>query len=397
MSAEIIAALMPAAVERRSDAAIQESKIGCVNSESTGTDSAISQKAPSKNYEWILHPAIDLLFCCGGLLWVLFALHFFVVIPHHAAELLQILAFVSVAGTHLFSETHTIATLVRVFGSEEKRKEYSFYTHGAALAGCAAILAGLFVPGVTPILAKLYLMWVIQHFTAQTFGLCLLYCYKREYWLSNLEKGALSTLLNCTAVMAIIRQFTYKEWSANGFLAQRIPFWGPLPEWIFQASTIAVILAAVIFVGLVVKKAVVEKKVLPLPAAMLVLTGVGMFCVPLNVTSVLFLYAPAFFHGAQYIVLSSAVYLKEQGLPEGYKPSQIFSVLKQGTGLRYLGFLLMGAITVYLGIPRLLQEFGFNFGLAFATIFSVVSLHHFITDQAIWKLRDPKLRKMILS
>ncbi len=389
MSAEVIASLMPppTAGLPSTEATISDS----------GADSGSKDKSERKNYEWILHPAIDILFCCGGLLWILFALHFLVVIPHKAAQLLQVLAFVSVAGTHLFSETHTIATLARIFRNEESQKEYSFYTNGAVIAGATAILAGLFVPGVTPILAKLYLLWVIQHFTAQTFGLTLLYCYKREYWLSRFEKGTLSALLNCTAAMAIIRQFTFKEWSANGFLAQQIPFWGPLPEWIFQASTIAVAVTAVLFVALVIKKAITEKKVLPLPAAMLILTGVGMFCVPINVTSVLFLYAPAFFHGAQYLVLSSAVYLKEQGLPEGYNPSQIFSVLKQGTGLRYLGMLFIGAMAVYLGIPRLLQEFGFNFGLTFATIFSVISLHHFVTDQAIWKLRDPKLRKMILS
>ncbi len=375
MSAELITALMPAPTAKTQ---AQENSVG-------------------KNYEWILHPVVDLLFSCGGLLWILFALHFFVLMPQGLIQLLQIMAIVSVVGTHIFSETHTVATLVRAYRTSESRERYSLYTHGAALVGGFVMLAALFVPGLTPILAKLYLLFVVQHFTAQTFGMVLLYCYKRGYWLSGLEKGVLSALMNCTAVMAILRQLTYKEWAANGFLAQKIPFWGNLPEYFFHASTVVLAALAVTFSFLVVRKFVVEKKLMPFPAILLAVTGIAIFCFPFKMASVLFLYAPAFFHGSQYIVLSSAVYLKEKGLPEACSPSKIYEALKQESGLRYLGFLLMGAMVIYLGIPRLLQEFGFDFSLAFATIFSVVNLHHFITDQAIWKLRDPKLRNLVLA
>ena len=52
---------------------------------------------------------------------------------------------------------------------------------------------------------------------------------------------------------------------------------------------------------------------------------------------------------------------------------------------------------IYVAMPRLLQEFGFSYTLAFATVFVTINIHHFLTDAAIWKLKDQKVRKVLLA
>jgi hypothetical protein len=353
--------------------------------------------AESGSLVWILHPAIDLLLCCGGVVWLLFAFHYFIVAPANNQVMVSLLSLLVIVGTHVLSETHTSATLVRAYKNGETRARYSLYTRWAALACGALALAGLFIAGFTPILAKLYLVWVVQHFTAQTYGMTLLYCYKNNYKLSNKEKFVLASVLNLTAVQAIVRQFTFKDWNGNGFLAQVIPFWGPMPEWIYQTSLILLTLAIGAFCLVGLRKLFFERLVFPLPAALMLFTGVAIFLVGKDVAGVLWLYVPAFYHGAQYVVLTAAQHLKEQGLPEGMSTGEMWKLLGQSAGLRYVGILLLGAIAIYIGVPRLLQDCGFDYSLAFATVFCAVNLHHFLTDQAIWKLRDPKLRKSLAA
>ena len=143
--------------------------------------------AESKPYGWILHPAIDMLLCCGGLVWAFFSVHFFLIAPAHNIALTQMMALFAIILTHCFSETHTVATLVRAYRTADTRRQYAAYTHWAALACAAVGLLALFVQGLTPLLAKLYLVWVAQHFTAQTYGMVLLYCFK-TITRSNLSK-----------------------------------------------------------------------------------------------------------------------------------------------------------------------------------------------------------------
>lgn len=349
------------------------------------------------SFGWILHPALDLLFVCGGITWALFALHYFIAKPMMSEPLLQVLAFAVLIGAHLLSETHTVATLVRAYGNAQERRRLSLYTEWGGLACLTLLFAGLFIKGFTPVMAKVYLLWVVQHFTAQSYGLALLYCLKRGYKLNRADKFILQSVFTSTAIYAVVRQMVFKDWSPNGFLAQIIPFWGPLPPWCMTLSTFLLVLSVVLCLAMLVCKYIAERKTLPLPSLLILATTVLMYTFDHNQSVIVWLYIPAFFHGSQYVVLSLAHYLKQRGLPEGMKADQIGALALKSDGMKYLGFLLMGAIVLYIGIPRVLTEFGFHYTHAFATVFCAINLHHFITDGAIWKLRDPKLRRELVN
>lgn len=329
-------------------------------------------------------------------MWLLFAFDRLVMEPANNISLFYAMGLCTILSTHALSETHIAATLARVYKSPERRQQFSLYTHWAAL--CCALLgiAGLFVQGMTPLLAKIYMLWIPQHFTAQTYGFVLMYCYRAGYRLSALQKNTLRVLFTATALFAALRQLTYKSWNPDGFLAQRLPFWGPLPEWMIQVCAGVLIMSAVLTTLLVVRTAVADGRSMPLPAILTLITGVLIFVVGRNVAGELWVYVPAFYHGSQYVVLSIVYFLREgrdRAAVAGTTSSDLFG----SSGLRYQGLLLLLAIAIFIGLPRMLGEIGVDYTLAFAIVFVCFNLHHLVTDQAIWKLRDPKVRNVLLA
>ncbi len=357
----------------------------------------LEKNRATAQYPWILNPVADMLFCCGGMAWILFILHYFVFGSTASKGIAQTFIVIAGLGTILFSETHTMATLVRVYRDDQTRLRFSMYTHWAALGFAALALGGLFIHSLVPIYAKIYLLIVSQHFTAQTYGIILLYCYKRNYLLANFEKQCLALLMNATMLYAILRQFTYPTQSEEIFLGQKLPFWGPLPAWILFVVIALVIFTTLGFIAIIISKGLSDKRWMPLPALFLTITGVSIFMFGSKMTGILWLYVPAFFHGSQYLIVSLAHYMKEQPSPISSTNLSGMSMLRTGRAQHYLAFLLMAAIFTYVGVPNVLAQFGFDYTIAFATIFTTMQFHHILIDRVIWKLREAKLRSILVS
>lgn len=366
-----------------------------LGTEQNETDAlALAAKNPNP---WILNPALDLLFVCGGLVWIFNLLHTVAAQAIVLNPVLQIQLMLVVIGTHIFAEGHITATLARVYRNDTVRESLSAYTYWAALGCASLILAGLYVPGMAGIIAKIYLLWVVQHFTAQTFGIGLVYCYKRGYYFKNSERMIFSLLMNSTAAHAIIQQLTVKSIGSAPFMGIAIPFWGSLPGWILTASTYFLISSAIVFTAVVVKKFLRDKQIMPLPAILTILTGILIFTIGFDAGNILWLYVPIFYHGSQYLAISTSIHLKEHGLPQNTSHHDIAKLLTDKPALRYFGLIALLAIGIFIGVPRILEQLGFNYTIAFVSVFCSVSIHHFITDQAIWKLRDKKTRDALLA
>lgn len=360
----------------------------------TETNYHVDQPKP---YEWILHPTLDLLFVCGGLLWIVFPIHFFLLGGKNDSPFAQWMVVTAALGTVMLSQTHIVATLVRLYNDRETREKFSLYSYWAAIACATLALAGCIHPALAGIYCRIYLLIVSQHFTAQAYGFALLYCFKRGYRMSAFDKGVLSSLMRSTMMFAILRQCTYKEWSGDKFLGQTLPFWGPLPTWLEQVAAVCIVVSAVVFTACLVRNFVSTKKLFPLPSLLLVLTAVIIFVLGPKITGVLWIYVPAFFHGSQYVIATTAYHLKERGLPEGLPPNQIANLLQTEETYRYLGFLLIAGLALFMGLPQMLAQFGFNLTTATAVIFTTAQFHHVLTDAAIWKMKDPKLRNLLVS
>jgi len=354
-----------------------------------------SEPKKATPYTWILNPAVDLIFCCGGLLWFMYLANFFLKsnLPITNGPLILL----TIAGTHILSETHTAATLERLHESEPTRKALSSFGLIASVVCFLLAVASLVTPGLPAIFAKIYLIWIVQHFMAQSYGIALIYCYKRNYIMNLWEKRIFKFAIDATIAYGIIKQLSFKEWSVDKFIGQTLPFWGPLPEPIFAVADGTLKFAIVAFVAMIALKFVRERKVFPLPAALVTVTGIAIFTLPKSITTNLWVYVPAFYHGSQYLVVSTSYFLKERGLPENISTAQVGKLLFKPRTLKYFATLFVIGIFIYGGLPGLLQDFGFDFKVAFATIFCVVNFHHFLIDAAIWRLRDPRVRKLLIA
>lgn len=361
--------------------------------------SAVSKPlaSESKPYEWILHPALDTLFVCGGLLWIVFPIHYFLLGGKNDSPFAQWMVVVAALGTVVLSQTHIIATLVRLYKDPESREKFSLYSYWAAIACATLALVGCVYGPLAGIYCRIYLLIVSQHFTAQAYGFALLYCFKRGYRMSAFDKGALSALMRSTMAFAILRQCTYKEWSGDKFLGQTLPFWGPLPTWLEQGAAVCIAISAIVFSSCLIRNLMKTKQIFPLPSLMLIITAVTIFVLGPKVTGVLWIYVPAFFHGSQYVIATTAYHLKEQGLPEGLSSNQISTLLQSESTFRYLGFLLIAGLALFMGLPQMLAQFGFNLTTATAVIFTTAQFHHVLTDAAIWKMKDAKLRGLLVA
>lgn len=350
-------------------------------------------------YGWILHPVFDAFFVCGGMLWVFFAFHYFVLGGHlSGAPAAQGLYVMVAVLTHVFADAHIVATGWRLAHAPKSQESFLFYTRIWPTICLGLFAAGILHPAVTPILVKLSLFWVIQHFMAQSYGIALIYCYKRGYILSAFEKSVFHTVMNLTAAYAILRQLVYPAWGERTVVFTKVPFWGPLPEWTMVVCSGALIGAGALLVLLLVRKAMVQRQVMPLPAIAVALTGVLIHVWGSDLAPTVWIYAPIFYHGSQYLAISLAWDLKSKGLPEGVPTSRIASVAFGPAGLRYMALVVGAGIVLYVGVPRILEEAGIaTYTLGIATAYGALNFFHFLTDRYIWRLRDPSIRERLLA
>lgn len=348
-------------------------------------------------YPWILHPILDVLLGCGGLVWGLFALHYFYLNGAMSGSDAQLLIALSAIGVLIFSETHTASTFITVYRNHEVRSKFSFYTRWLSVICLLLACVGTAVPTFTPILVKIYLLLVPHHFMAQSYGIAMLYCMKRGYTPGRWEKNALLLFVRATTIFAMLRQLTYKEWSGNLFLGQPIPFWGPLPEFYFLTAQTLVVMSTVILVVLFMVRMMKTGDVFPLPAQLVLLSGVTAFILDPAATGIYWLYVSAFLHGSQYLMVIISQHLKEVGLPKDVPTSKIASRLLSKKALFFYAAIGTLSVFIYMGMPKILQLSGFRYATALAAIFTTVNFFHIITDGAIWKLRDKKTRDMLVA
>lgn len=370
------------------------------NSEAPASAAAPSP-APTGPYPWILNPVIDLLLCCGGLFWLIFAVYMISGVKPDlfGSPLACGMMATAIIGLHLFGDPHQPATLYRVYFSAPTRKALGKPT---AIWGVIALIAALstfFVHSTSVFLVKAVIAWGLQHQLSQSYGIALVYCFKRQVRLSKNEKLIMAGMINATITYLALRMFTYEPYGhqlAPGGLD--LPLWNIIPESVTQVSLWALIGSILVFAGMVVRKYVKEKVVFPFPALLTLTTLVIMpFLAGPSFVFVWVWFSTTFFHSSQYICVTSAYYFKEKGLPENVSLWQISKMLWTAQFARYFAIIFsVGFLISYL-LPTYMASNGVDKALAFSSIWVFVNFHHFATDSFIWKLRDPALQKLLIS
>jgi hypothetical protein len=364
--------------------------------------SAAPYSADSKPYAWIVHPVFDWLFVFGGLVWLVLIMQYFsfgwsepgTTGQHpHQVQFLLALTFV---GGFLFADAHTAATYMRLYENKESRRQFHFYAKILPFFSLALFACALAKPAVAGAAVYVHAMWVYQHYTAQSFGMAMIYCYKRNFKLSKLENSVFRWFMLFLAFTVISRTLTQREFSPESIWTVPVPFWN-LPIELYYVSVVGFIVLTVAFLFLMVRKFHVEKAAIPLPATlMVVLTAViGLSTGYAN--AFFWTYGPQFFHGSQYVAVSLAYHLKERHLVKGVKSSDIAALFLTKDAFRWLAIAVSAGIFIYIGVPKFFEAFGFGFVAVSTTMTACINFHHFLSDAAIWRLRDPNCRKILVS
>ncbi|MFN8554553.1 MAG: hypothetical protein U0103_24045 [Candidatus Obscuribacterales bacterium] len=253
----------------------------------------------SANYAWILNPVIDIMFACGGMMWVLW----FVVEKLGVTRTIgtthgTILWITWLIGVHFFANDHAFIGWHRVATSKYVSKEVRTKLGWFAVFCFLMLFPVILIPGWAAVAAKIYVLWLVQHYGAQAYGVTMIYCLKRNYRMTKFEKDSMHWMFRLLMIMVIAKTLTYKEFSGDFFEGLKLPFWGPLPEWMYLTVVYAFIASVVLFSGIVLRKYVKEKQLFPFPALMNTVSIIGIYLVSQSAAEpVLSVMMAAFFHG----------------------------------------------------------------------------------------------------
>ncbi len=356
---------------------------------------------------WVVNPTFDALFVFGGALWILFAIQIFFFhfdnpdakAPGMAGAIAYALSVTFFIGNYLFADSHTIATYMRIYSTKENRQRFKLYAY--YLPWCSVVLFSLCLlyPQAAGLCVYIHMMWVFQHYVGQTFGISLIYCYKRKYFLKPYEREIYRWFMHSLSFFVITRILCFREYSPLHFFGIRLPFFG-LPPVLNDVGRVVFIAMSIAFVTVVLNKCLRDRQLIPIPTLCLIVTILAIGASTGLANSLIWLYGPPFFHGSQYLAVSLGFYLKEKGLSEGRINEVGKHLLKEfvsPAGLRYWAMVIMAGIALYVGIPHVLQAYGFEMVMVATIIQACVNFHHFVTDAAVWRLRDPVSRKVLIA
>jgi hypothetical protein len=368
---------------------------------SVGGMEAPKSASGDKPYPWIISPLIDFFFICGGGALIFFVVNYMYLgwtvptdLNNPAAYWLITVGFLS---QHLFADSHNSATYLRIWGSPEDQARFKFHRTWLAYSTIPMFILGLSLPGTVGVFVYIYLITVYWHYVAQAFGISLIYCYKRGYYFTNMEKEIYRWFMFSMVGWTTAGFLTFRDRSPRNWFGVEIPFWGPLPDVVYNSCRFLFFFMTIAFVVVLLRKYLRDNQMMPWQGFLIIFT-VGCLGLSRDVANTMFwLYVPGFFHGSQYLAVCLAYYLKERGMPEGMNTWEIAKVATGAPGMKYLGLVILSGVFFYVGIPHFFMQIGFPFAMMGGLVLACVNYHHFITDAAIWRLKDPRCRKILLA
>jgi hypothetical protein len=277
----------------------------------------------------------------------------------------------------LFSNSaHFAASTVRLYTKPNTFHELPFVTMGLPLATLLVLGVAVAWPGALGHhLRALYLTWSPYHYSAQAYGLALMYCYRSGGSWSVADKRFLR--------LACLSPFFY------AFLANRdvgIEWFAPMAVLaqpavnavrqglvgLFGAASLLLPLA------LLARHQLGARSRLPLISLVIVVSN-GVWLVMLTYMDA-FVWATVF-HGLQYLAIVSIFHVRERmAVPGEQRPWW------RHAAPFYLACLGLGYL-IFQVWPHAFVLAGFGFVESAMLVTAVVNIHHFIVDAFIWRLR----------
>ena len=339
---------------------------------------------------WLFSPAIDYA-CAGGLTFLIFLPVLLLNITAPRPELIGTLL---IWGNILVNCPHYAATYYRVYRDKSEILKYPVEAIIAPIV-LSFIAAACFVYPtiVTPWVAYAYLAISGYHYAGQTYGVSMIFAGKSGLRLTDLEKYALRLPIYSAYLYTLVN-LNVADGDASRVLDILVPRLN-IPPVVLNAVGIVVIAAVMCFVAL---NAVLHRRhgrVLPLVVNVVIAAHVVWFTM---VQFPILMAAVPFLHCLQYLFVTTFFDFKETRAKKGLPNLAPAKYLASSLFVRYYATQVAIGIALFVGLPLLLRSMGMGSrALVGAVVLSVLNLHHFVLDGAIWKLRSPAVAKPLVT
>lgn len=280
---------------------------------------------------------------------------------------------------------HFAASTVRLYTKPSAVKAWPFLTLGLPFVTLAAFTA-LLIAGETAVklLFALFLVWSPFHYSAQTYGLSVMYAMRSGVTLGDVDKRLLR--------LACLLPFFWAVLRPQGGFGMALRHLGyvdfPVLEQMRVSvsgalSTLSLATPLLVFAWLATSKRVR----LPAISFMIIATNA--------IWWTLFNYINAFFwasvfHGVQYLAIATYFHVRDrERRPENRRGWIYHSSV-------FYGLSIVLAYVLFVLWPNFYESFGFEHRLTAEAVVATINVHHFIVDAYIWKLRkDPGNRTVV--
>jgi tetratricopeptide (TPR) repeat protein len=340
---------------------------------------------------YLFGPALDLILVAGGLTFVLLPLC--VATPVRLGQTAFLLL------NFLCNYPHYMATNYRVYRSRAQIARYKIFAIYITAAFLGIVLLSHLATTATllTILYTFYFNWSPYHYTGQNYGISIMY----------LRRGGVDPtpgdrrLLYCACMASFFAYIVYINTTLSSGVIPNAPVAQlGIPEGVARGLFLALAGGAFVSGALFARRMLARAPLRVLAPALLLLvahtawfsvtTGVAFFAADLGLGSMRIdnvLAAIAFLHCAQYLGVTAYYAEREQTAEAGR-----FSFA------RYYAIVVFGGVLLWLGSSRLLSSvFAADYGLSFLIMLTLINIHHFVMDGAIWKLRDGRIARLLVA
>lgn len=335
---------------------------------------------------WLSKPALDLVVGCGAWSAPLLALVYVLGARYDASIALGFYALSLVC-----NYPHYMATLYRAYRTWGEAARYKLFTvHATVLLALTAAFVH-WSPGWAPLFFTVFITWSPWHYTGQNFGIAMMFAQRAGAEPSRAERNWLRTAFVASYAMIFVAIHTG---------ASEEPYVRSLgiPQGLATATSALCFLLFAVASARALWPMVARTSARRMAAVLtIVSTQFLWFVLP---TALIWAFDSrlqrtsysvgvlAFMHCAQYLWITSYYAKREAAAGDGsrWRP-WVYAVS-----------LVAGGIALFLPGPWIVSSlFHYDFTASFLIFSSLVNIHHFVVDGAIWKLRDGRVARLLLG
>lgn len=238
-------------------------------------------------------------------------------------------------------------------------------------------------------MVNLMFLSVGWHYTKQCFGCVMVYAKFDDYFLSNWERNLIRWNLLGIWILSFVNSNLrggYATYYGMPYRTYDLPSWAELAAAFFLVASTAAVILLIFF------RRWRQEGRWPSPNMLIPLVAMQVWWVPFIRQNDFYAYLTPFFHSLQYLAFVYKI--------ETAKYNQEIATRDFKYSVTLIGLFVAGWAAFEI-IPNSLDKYFFPSGSIFpfflisALIF--INIHHYFIDNAIWRFRDPEIKKNLLS